>query len=56
LSGQASQVAVFKLNCEVPAGTDLVEPDEIRGALSLMIGAANQQSAGFGDTLITGIL
>lgn len=56
LAGQAAQVSVMKLNCEVPAGTDLAEPDEIRGALSLLIGAANQQSAGFGDTLITGIL
>lgn len=56
LAGQASQVAIFKTNCEVPAGTDLAEPDEIRGGLSLCIGAAWQQSSGFGDTLITGIL
>jgi hypothetical protein len=41
---------------EVPAGSDLASPAEIRAALSAHIGALNQQSAGVGDTTVSGII
>jgi hypothetical protein len=46
------------LRCDlsVVAGADLVEPEDIRAALSLLIGSLTQQSAGLGDTLITNLL
>jgi len=40
----------------IPAGVDTYEPEEIRAMLSAHIGALNQQSAGMGDTTVTGIL
>lgn len=56
VSGYASQVALFKAIFEVPAGTDFNEPEEIRAGLSCLIGALSAQSAGIGDTLVSGIL
>lgn len=56
LSGQASQTMLVTTIFEVPAGSDVVEPEDIRAALSLHIGVLNQQSAGIGDSLITGIV
>lgn len=46
------------LDCRlaVAAGQDLQEPEDIRAALSLLIGAMSQQSAGIGDTLVNGVL
>jgi hypothetical protein len=54
--GQNPQIAVLRADLSVPAGTDLVEPEDIRAALSLLIGSMNQQSAGLGDTLINALL
>lgn len=56
LAGQASRTAVFTLQMDVPAGSDNADPEDIRAAMSLLIGAANQVSAGLGDTLVSGIL
>jgi hypothetical protein len=56
LAGQASRVAVFTLQMDVPAGADSADAEDIRAALSLLIGAASQVSAGMGDTLVSGIL
>lgn len=54
LSGQAPQIMLITTTFEVPAGSDSVEPEDIRAACSLHIGVLNQQSAGIGDALITG--
>lgn len=54
LSGQSPQVMLITTIFEVPAGSDSVEPEDIRAACSLHIGILNQQSAGIGDSLITG--
>jgi hypothetical protein len=54
--GQNPQPAVLRADLSVPAGTDLVEPEDIRAALSLLVGSLNQQSAGLGDTLINALL
>jgi hypothetical protein len=56
VTGYAPQVAILKAAFEVPAGTDFTEPEEIRAGLSLLIGALSAQSAGLGDTLVTGVL
>lgn len=54
--GQNPQTMTFRLDMGVPAGADLVEPEEIRAGLSFFIGSLNQQSAGLGDTLVTALL
>jgi hypothetical protein len=41
---------------DVPAGSDTADPANIRAALSAHIGALSQQSAGAGDTCVTGII
>lgn len=56
LLGQAPVVALFKLNAEIPAGTDSASPSEIRAGASAIIGALSQVSSGWGDTLVSGIL
>lgn len=55
-TGQNPQIGVLNCDLSVPAGTDLLEPEDIRAALSLLIGSMNQQSAGLGDTLINALL
>lgn len=56
LSGQNPQIMTLRCDLSVVSGGDVAEPVDIRAALSLLIGALNQQSTGIGDTLITGIL
>lgn len=38
----------------VPAGADAYDSPNVRACVSLFIGAMNQVSAGYGDTLVTG--
>lgn len=54
LTGQSPQTMLVTTTFEVPSGADAVEPEDIRAALSLHIGILNQQSAGIGDSLISG--
>lgn len=56
VAGQSPQVAVLRCDLAVVAGADTVDADDVRGALSLLIGALTQQSAGLGDTLVSAIL
>lgn len=56
LAGQSPQVMLINVSMDVPAGADVASPSEIRAALSLAFGALSQQSAGIGDTEVTGIL
>lgn len=53
---QAPVTALFTLTCDIPAGSDSYDPESIRAALSLLFGAASQQSAGIGDSVVTGVL
>lgn len=55
-SGQNPQVAVLRCDLAVVAGADYTEPDDVRAALSFLIGTLNQVSAGLGDTLVNNIL
>jgi hypothetical protein len=56
LAGQASVVAMVKTVVSVPAGSDLADPVSVRALISAHIGALSQQSAGLGDTCVSGIL
>jgi hypothetical protein len=56
LSGQPNAVMLIRTSIEVPAGSDTVEPEDIRAALSAHIGALSQTSSGIGDTAVSGVL
>lgn len=56
LAGQSNQMLIITTMIEQPAGADVADSEDIRAALSLHIGALNQQSAGVGDSLISGTL
>lgn len=56
LAGQAYKNLVITTIIEVPAGSDLADPLSIRAALSAHFGSISQNSSGFGDTVVQGIL
>lgn len=53
---QNPQTMVLRCDFGVVAGADLVEPEDIRAALSFLIGSLSQVSSGLGDTLINNLL
>lgn len=55
-TSQNPQVMTLRCDLSVVAGADLVEPEDVRAALSLLIGGLSQQSAGLGDTLVSALL
>lgn len=55
LAGQAPVVMQVDTTISVPAGADTADAPNVRAGLSLHIGGLNQQSAGIGDTSVTGI-
>jgi len=55
LAGQSPSTLVVRCELAVPSGADTASPSEIRAALSLLIGTLTQQSAGIGDSLVSGI-
>jgi hypothetical protein len=54
-ANQSATPLIATLVVEVPAGSDTYDSANVRAALSAMIGALNQVSAGIGDTAVTGI-
>lgn len=56
LAGQPYQVMQVTTIIDVPAGSDVADPANIRAALSAHIGALSQQSAGVGDTTVSGVI
>lgn len=56
LSGQPYATAMVTTIIEVPAGSDVADPEDLRAMLSLHIGALSQQSAGTGDAVVSGIM
>jgi hypothetical protein len=46
----------FTLTFDVPAGSEIKDPESIRAAVSAMVGALSQISSGLGDTLVTGVI
>lgn len=55
LSGQASRTMLVTTTIEVPSGADTADAANVRAALSAHIGALSQQSAGIGDTGVSGV-
>lgn len=56
LAGQPASLMIIKIDIDVPAGSDTADAANIRAAISAAVGALNQQSAGLGDTLVSGVL
>ncbi|DAD51301.1 coat protein [ssRNA phage Gephyllon.2_10] len=56
VAGQTPQVMLQTGVFDVPAGADLADPSNVRAGTSLFIGALNQQSAGWGDTLNSAVI
>jgi hypothetical protein len=56
LAGQAYKTAVMTLSADVPAGSDTADPANIRAGASALFGLIAQQSSGFGDMMINGVL
>lgn len=56
LAGQPIQMMLIRTEIEVPAGSDVADPANLRAALSAHAGLLWNQSSGFGDTLVDGIL
>lgn len=54
--GQAPQPALCELRINVPAGSDINDPANLRAMLSLMGGGIAQMMAGIGDTAVTGLI
>jgi len=55
LAGQPYALMNISITMDIPAGADVADPANIRAAISAAIGALSQQSAGVGDTLVSGI-
>lgn len=55
-ANQAPEIGLMRMYCEVPAGADAYDSANVRAMNSLAIGALSAQSAGWGDTQVTGIL
>jgi len=56
LAGQPLATMLVTLQVDVPAGSDTADAANVRAALSAAIGGLWQQSAGIGDTVISGIV
>lgn len=56
LAGQPVQVATITTVLDIPAGSDLADSEDLRAALSAHFGIIAQQSAGIGDTVVSGIM
>lgn len=56
LAGQPTAPLIITTVIECPAGADTADPANVRAALSAHFGALWQQSAGVGDTVVTGIV
>lgn len=54
-AGQVPVTMIVTTTIDVPAGADAYDVNSVRAALSLHLGALAQQSAGIGDTSISGI-
>lgn len=56
LAGQPIKVMQVTTIIDCPAGSDLADSSNVRAAISAHFGLISQQSAGFGDLVINGIL
>lgn len=56
LAAQPYVNCMIKTTISIPAGADTADPANLRAALSAHFGAVYQQSAGQGDTVVSGII
>lgn len=56
LAGQPAAICIITTTLDIPAGADTADANSIRAALSAHFGVCQQQSAGVGDTVVTGVL
>lgn len=56
LSATATSTIIISVEVSIPAYAETYDPVTCRSALSAAIGALNQSSSGWGDTLVTGSL
>lgn len=56
LTGQPNRTMQVWTIIDVPAGSDTVDPEDVRAALSCHFGFLVENSAGIGDTVVSGIL
>lgn len=56
LAGQPPVPLRITTIVEMPAGSDVADPANVRAAMSAHIGSLSQQSAGMGDTVISGVV
>ncbi len=56
LAGQPFSNMQITCTIDLPAGADTADAPNVRAAISAMIGALTQQSAGVGDTAVSGIV
>jgi hypothetical protein len=56
LAGQPASIAQARSIFSIPAGSDAAAPAEIRAMLSMHFGVIAQQSAGIGDTVVSGVM
>jgi hypothetical protein len=56
LSGQSVRNAMISITCEIPAGADTADAANVRALYSFAIGVLNNQSAGIGDTIVSGVV
>jgi hypothetical protein len=56
LAGQPYATMLITTIIEVPAGSDTADAANIRAGLSMHIGSLSQQSAGSGDSAVSGII
>lgn len=56
LAGQPFATMIIRTTIEIPAGADTADAANIRAALSMHIGSLTQQSAGVGDSGVSGII
>jgi hypothetical protein len=56
LAGQPMSPARLTTIMEIPAGSDVADPANLRAMFSAHIGALTQQSAGLGDMVVTGVM
>jgi len=53
-ANQAERIITMRQTWDVPAGVDFYDSAEVRAIASLASGLLSQQSAGIGDTLVSG--
>lgn len=54
LAGQSAALMSVKTQLNIPAGSDLADPSNVRAAISAHIGALTQLSAELGETALSG--